>query len=160
MLVSKVKRGDSLLRKCFLSSKVVNSADEAIRDVKNGSVILSGGFGLCGIPETLIDAVRRKGSTELTFVGNDAGLHDYGVGVLFPNNQVCHEVVTFNITISLVVSFIQLLILPLQLKKLVASHIGDNRAFEKHFLAGKCELEVLRIILIIVADNRHHKSTS
>jgi acyl CoA:acetate/3-ketoacid CoA transferase alpha subunit len=90
-----------------LSYKVEKSADEAIRDIKDGATIMTGGFGLCGIPETLIDAVRRKGISgnirfhqsnfypvldiihkELTFVGNDAGVSDYGIGTLFSTNQV------------------------------------------------------------------------
>ena len=69
-------------------NKVVANADEAIRDIQDGARIMVGGFGLCGIPENLIRAVARKGVKNLTVISNNAGVDDFGLGVLLQNRQV------------------------------------------------------------------------
>jgi 3-oxoacid CoA-transferase subunit A len=93
--------------------KRVAGADAAIARVKDGDTILMGGFGLCGIPENLIDALRRKGTKDLTVVSNNAGVDDFGIGLLMQTKQV---------------------------KKMVASYVGENKTFEQ--LALKKEIEV------------------
>ena len=93
--------------------KRVAGADAAIAPVKDGDTILMGGFGLCGIPENLIAALRRKGTKELTVVSNNAGVDDFGIGLLMQTKQV---------------------------KKMIASYVGENKTFEQ--LALKKEIEV------------------
>ena len=93
--------------------KRVASADAAIARVKDGDTILMGGFGLCGIPENLIDALRSKGTKNLTVVSNNAGVDDFGIGLLMRAKQV---------------------------KKMIASYVGENKTFEQ--LALKKEIEV------------------
>jgi len=93
--------------------KRVANADAAIAAIQDGATILLGGFGLCGIPENLIAALQRKGSKDLTLVSNNAGIDDFGIGVLLQTKQV---------------------------KKMVASYVGENKTFEQ--LALKKELEV------------------
>ncbi|MGC1581679.1 MAG: CoA transferase subunit A [Candidatus Acidiferrales bacterium] len=88
-------------------------ADAAIASVKDGDTILMGGFGLCGIPENLIDALRRKGTKDLTVVSNNAGVDDFGIGLLMQSKQV---------------------------RKMIASYVGENKTFEQ--LALKKEIEV------------------
>merc|ERR1719159_73276 len=70
------------------SSKVVSSADEAIADMKDGDTLCVGGFGLCGIPENLIDAVAKKGVKNLTAISNNAGVDDFGLGRLLRTRQI------------------------------------------------------------------------
>ncbi|HVB33230.1 MAG TPA: 3-oxoacid CoA-transferase [Patescibacteria group bacterium] len=93
--------------------KRVSGADEAIRDLKDGATILMGGFGLCGIPENLIAAVRRKGVKNLTVASNNAGVDDCGVGLLFENKQI---------------------------KKMISTYVGENKRFAQ--LAMNKEIEV------------------
>jgi len=93
--------------------KRVAGADAAIARVKDGDTILMGGFGLCGIPENLIDALRRRGTKDLTVVSNNAGVDDFGIGLLMQAKQV---------------------------KKMIASYVGENKTFEQ--LALKKEIEV------------------
>jgi 3-oxoacid CoA-transferase subunit A len=93
--------------------KRVANAGAAIARVKDGDTILMGGFGLCGIPENLIDALRRKGTKNLTVVSNNAGVDDFGIGILMQAKQV---------------------------KKMIASYVGENKTFEQ--LALKKEIEV------------------
>src|SRR6202047_223702 len=93
--------------------KRVVGAEAAIADIKDGATILLGGFGLCGIPENLIAALRRKGTKDLTLVSNNAGVDDFGIGLLMANKQV---------------------------KKMIASYVGENKTFEQ--LALKKEIEV------------------
>jgi 3-oxoacid CoA-transferase subunit A len=93
--------------------KRVAGADAAIARIENGATILLGGFGLCGIPENLIAALRRKGAKDLTLVSNNAGVDDFGIGLLLQTKQV---------------------------KKMVASYVGENKTFEQ--LALKKEIEV------------------
>jgi 3-oxoacid CoA-transferase subunit A len=93
--------------------KRVAGADAAVEKIKDGATILLGGFGLCGIPENLIAALRRKGTKDLTLVSNNAGVDDFGIGLLMQNKQV---------------------------KKMIASYVGENKTFEQ--LALKKEIEV------------------
>src|ERR1700732_222430 len=93
--------------------KRVANADAAIAHIEDGAAILLGGFGLCGIPENLIAALRRKGTKDLTLVSNNAGVDDFGIGLLMANKQV---------------------------KKMIASYVGENKTFEQ--LALKKEIEV------------------
>jgi 3-oxoacid CoA-transferase subunit A len=96
-------------------NKVVASADEAVRDVKDGSMIMVGGFGLCGIPADLIDALVRKGVQNLTTVSNNAGVDDFGLGQLLRTGQI---------------------------KKHIGSYVGENKLFEQLVLTGKVQLEL------------------
>jgi len=96
-------------------NKVVSGADEAIRDLQDGAVIMSGGFGLCGNPENLIAAIHRKGAKGLTIISNNCGTTDKGLGVLLQSKQV---------------------------KKMIASYVGENKEFERQYLAGELEVEL------------------
>ena len=95
--------------------KRVDNADAAVARVNDGATILIGGFGLCGIPENLIEALRRKGSKNLTLVSNNAGVDDFGIGLLLQRNQV---------------------------KKMIASYVGENKTFERRAMSGELELEL------------------
>lgn len=95
-------------------NKVIASADEAIKDVRDGMTLVVGGFGLCGIPENLIAALVRKGTKELTCVSNNAGVDDWGLGLLLQTRQV---------------------------RKMVSSYVGENAEFERQFLSGELEVE-------------------
>lgn len=95
--------------------KVVANADEAIEKLSDGVMIMMGGFGLCGIPENLIAAVRRKGSKNLTVVSNNAGVNDFGIGLLLETRQV---------------------------KKMIATYVGENKLFEQQVLSGELEVEL------------------
>src|SRR5579863_742200 len=96
-------------------NKVVSSADEAVRDITDGASILVGGFGLCGIPETLIEAVMRKGVKNLTTISNNAGVDEFGLGKLLYAGQI---------------------------KKHIGSYVGENKMFEQMVLTGKLDLEL------------------
>src|SRR5712672_447456 len=96
-------------------NKVVASADEAVRDVKDGSMIMVGGFGLRGNPSDLIDALVRKGVQNLTTVSNNAGVDEYGLGKLLQTGQI---------------------------KKHIGSYVGENKVFERLVLTGKVQLEL------------------
>lgn len=95
--------------------KTVASADEAVADLFDGATLMAGGFGLCGIPENLIAAVRRKGTRGLTIISNNCGIDDKGLGILLANGQV---------------------------KKMVSSYVGENKTFERLFMDGKLEVEL------------------
>jgi 3-oxoacid CoA-transferase subunit A len=95
--------------------KRISSADAAIAKLPDGATILMGGFGLCGIPENLIAAVRRKGSKDLTIVSNNAGVDDFGIGLLLQNRQV---------------------------KKMVSTYVGENKLFEQLVTTGELQLEL------------------
>ncbi len=95
--------------------KRVANADEAIKGLKDGMTIMMGGFGLCGIPENLIAAVRRKGTKNLTVVSNNAGVDDFGIGVLLQTRQV---------------------------KKMISTYVGENKLFEQLVLSGELEVEL------------------
>lgn len=96
-------------------NKVVASANEAVRDVQDGAMIMVGGFGLCGIPADLIDALVRKGVQNLTTVSNNAGVEDFGLGKLLATGQI---------------------------KKHIGSYVGENKLFEQMVLTGKVKLEL------------------
>ena len=96
-------------------NKVVANADEAIRDMQDGAVIMSGGFGLSGNPENLISAIHRKGVKNLTVISNNCGTTDKGLGILLQSRQI---------------------------RKMVASYVGENKEFERQFLAGELEVEL------------------
>jgi 3-oxoacid CoA-transferase subunit A len=96
-------------------NKVIASADEAIRDVTDGCMIMVGGFGLCGIPSDLIDALVRKGVQNLTTVSNNAGVDEFGLGKLLYTGQI---------------------------KKHIGSYVGENKLFEQLVLSGKVQLEL------------------
>ena len=96
-------------------NKVVQSADEAIADMQDGAVIMSGGFGLCGNPENLIAAIHRKGVKNLTLISNNCGTTDKGLGILLQSKQA---------------------------KKMIASYVGENKEFERQFLSGELEVEL------------------
>lgn len=95
-------------------NKVVASADEAVRDVAGGSTLVVGGFGLCGIPENLINALVKRGVKGLTCVSNNAGVDDWGLGLLLQTKQI---------------------------RKMVSSYVGENAEFERQYLAGELEVE-------------------
>src|SRR5512146_1360361 len=95
--------------------KLYPSADEAIEDVKDGATIMVGGFGLCGNPENLIAALHRKGVKNLVIISNNCGTTDLGLGVLLKARQV---------------------------RKMVASYVGENKEFERQFLSGELEVEL------------------
>jgi 3-oxoacid CoA-transferase len=95
--------------------KRIASADEAVARVHDGATILMGGFGLCGIPENLIAALRRRGVKNLTIISNNAGVDDFGIGLLLENRQV---------------------------RKMIATYVGENRLFEQLALSGELELEL------------------
>ena len=97
-----------------MMDKVVASADEAVKDVNDGATLVVGGFGLCGIPENLINALVKKGVRDLTCVSNNAGVDDWGLGLLLRTKQV---------------------------RKMVSSYVGENAEFERQFLAGELEVE-------------------
>ncbi|HET9695360.1 MAG TPA: CoA transferase subunit A [Terriglobales bacterium] len=96
-------------------NKVVASADEAVRDIQDGASILVGGFGLCGIPEDLIEALYRKGVKNLTTISNNAGVDQFGLGKLLQSRQI---------------------------KKHIGSYVGENKLFEQLVLSGELDLEL------------------
>lgn len=98
-----------------MSSKVYNSAAEALKGVTDNMTILVGGFGLCGIPENLITALRDTGAKNLTCVSNNAGVDDFGLGLLLQTRQI---------------------------KKMISSYVGENATFEKQYLSGELEVEL------------------
>jgi 3-oxoacid CoA-transferase subunit A len=97
-------------------NKVFPSAEEAIFDIEDGASILSGGFGLCGNPENLIRALHQKGVNDLTIISNNCGTDQYGLGILLNAGQV---------------------------KKMVSSYVGENKEFERQFLSGELEVELV-----------------
>ena len=97
-------------------SKVYPSAEEALKDVSDGSVLLVGGFGLCGIPENSISALQKMKVKDLTCISNNAGVDDFGLGLLLETGQI---------------------------KKMIASYVGENNIFEKQFLEGTLEVDLV-----------------
>ena len=95
--------------------KRIASADAAIENLTDGATILMGGFGLCGIPENLVAAVRRKGTKNLTIISNNAGVDDFGIGLLLQNRQV---------------------------KKMISTYVGENKLFEQLVLSGEIQVEL------------------
>lgn len=97
------------------NGKVFESVEEAVSDVHNGAKLLVGGFGLCGIPENLIAAILNKGSKDLTVVSNNAGVEDFGLGILLKEHRI---------------------------KRMIASYVGENPEFERQYLSGQLEVEL------------------
>jgi 3-oxoacid CoA-transferase subunit A len=98
------------------AGKVVASFASAVADIEDGATLIVGGFGLCGIPEKAIAALREKGSRELTVVSNNCGVDDFGLGILLANNQVA---------------------------RMVSSYVGENKVFEAQYLSGELEVELV-----------------
>src|SRR6186997_1398447 len=97
-------------------NKVHKNAGDAIADIMSGSIIMLGGFGLCGIPENCITALIKKGVNQLICISNNAGVDDFGIGLLLQNKQV---------------------------KKMIASYVGENSEFERQLLSGELEVELI-----------------
>jgi len=97
-------------------NKIVKDATEALHDVYDGATLLLGGFGLCGIPENSIAELVRKGTKNLTCISNNAGVDDFGIGLMLKNRQV---------------------------KKMVSSYVGENEEFERQLLSGELEVELI-----------------
>jgi len=97
-------------------SKVVLDADEAISNIKDGDVLMLGGFGLCGIPENCISALVKKGIRDLTCISNNAGVDDFGIGLMLKKKQV---------------------------RKMISSYVGENAEFERQLLSGELEVELI-----------------
>jgi 3-oxoacid CoA-transferase subunit A len=95
--------------------KTVASADQAVADLPDGATLMAGGFGLCGIPENLIQAIFRRGTRGLTVISNNCGIDGKGLGLLLGNGQV---------------------------KKMVASYVGENKIFERLYLSGQLDVEL------------------
>ncbi|MEW9667802.1 CoA transferase subunit A [Ammoniphilus sp. 3BR4] len=96
--------------------KVMNSFAEALADIQDGATLIVGGFGLCGIPEKAIQTLKEQGTKELTVVSNNCGVDDWGLGLLLANKQI---------------------------KKMVSSYVGENKIFERQFLSGELEVELV-----------------
>lgn len=98
-----------------MKGKVWDSFEHAVADIHDGATLIVGGFGLCGIPEKSIEALRNQGTKNLTIVSNNCGVDDWGLGLLLANKQI---------------------------KKMVASYVGENKIFEQQFLSGELEVEL------------------
>jgi 3-oxoacid CoA-transferase subunit A len=97
-------------------NKLYSSITEAIQDIQSGSTLIVGGFGLCGIPENLIAGLKEQGAGGLTVVSNNCGVDDWGLGLLLASKQI---------------------------KKMISSYVGENKTFEKQFLSGELEVELV-----------------
>jgi len=97
-------------------NKVFQNADEAVHDIKNNQTIMLGGFGLCGIPEKSIEALVKKGVMGLTCISNNAGVDDFGIGLMLQQKQV---------------------------KKMISSYVGENKEFERQLLSGELEVDLI-----------------
>lgn len=97
-------------------NKTVKNADEAVRDIPDGAVLMLGGFGLCGIPENCISALVKKGVKDLTCISNNAGVDDFGIGLMLRQRQV---------------------------RKMISSYVGENAEFERQLLSGELEVELI-----------------
>ncbi|HEX8515125.1 MAG TPA: CoA transferase subunit A [Bacteroidia bacterium] len=99
-----------------MMNKTVKNAEEAIRDIRDNAVLMLGGFGLCGIPENTIAALVKKGVKGLTCISNNAGVDDFGIGLMLKTRQV---------------------------KKMISSYVGENAEFERQLLSGELEVELI-----------------
>ncbi|MFM2039614.1 MAG: hypothetical protein RLZZ493_203 [Bacteroidota bacterium] len=97
-------------------NKVVNNVEEAIAGIEDGMTLMVGGFGLCGIPENAIAQLAKSGIKDLTCISNNAGVDDFGLGLLLQNKQV---------------------------KKMISSYVGENDEFERQMLSGELEVELI-----------------
>jgi 3-oxoacid CoA-transferase subunit A len=97
-------------------NKVVADANEAVKDIRDGALLMLGGFGLCGIPENCITALVNKGVKNLTCISNNAGVDDFGIGLMLNNKQV---------------------------KKMISSYVGENAEFERQLLSGELQVELI-----------------
>ena len=97
-------------------NKVYKNADDAIADIKDGMTLMLGGFGLCGIPENCISALLKKGVKDLTCISNNAGVDDFGLGLLLKTRQI---------------------------KKMMSSYVGENAEFERQFLQGELQVDLV-----------------
>jgi len=97
-------------------NKVLASAEEAVARIPEGATIMMGGFGLCGIPENLIAALHARGTKGLTVISNNAGIDDFGIGVLLKSRQV---------------------------RRMIATYVGENKEFERQFLSGELDVELV-----------------
>ena len=97
-------------------NKVVTNADEAVKDIPNNAVLMLGGFGLCGIPENCISALLKTGVNGLTCISNNAGVDDFGIGLMLKTRQV---------------------------KKMISSYVGENAEFERQLLSGELEVDLI-----------------
>lgn len=97
-------------------NKIVDNATSAIKDIPDGAVLMLGGFGLCGIPEKCIAALVERGIRELTCISNNAGVDDFGLGLLLTRRQI---------------------------KKMISSYVGENAEFERQLLSGELEVELV-----------------
>jgi len=95
--------------------KVVSSYEEAMHGLKDGDTVIAGGFGLCGIPEGLIAEIKKQGTKDLTVVSNNCGVDDFGLGILLQDKQI---------------------------KKIIASYVGENALFEQQLLSGEIDVEL------------------
>jgi len=98
-------------------AKVFSNAEKALHGIlKDGMVIMAGGFGLCGIPENAIEAIRKSGVKNLTIISNNCGVDDFGLGLLLKNRQI---------------------------KKMISSYVGENKTFEQQFISGELQVELV-----------------
>ena len=97
-------------------NKVVADANDAVNDIQDGALLMLGGFGLCGIPENCIAALVKKGVKNLTCISNNAGVDDFGIGLMLQQKQV---------------------------KKMISSYVGENAEFERQLLSGELEVELI-----------------
>lgn len=97
-------------------NKVFANADEAVADIQDGMTLMLGGFGLCGIPENCISALVKKGTKNLTCISNNAGVDDFGIGLMLQQRQV---------------------------KKMISSYVGENAEFERQLLSGELEVDLI-----------------
>jgi 3-oxoacid CoA-transferase subunit A len=102
--------------KTIQMNKVVANAEAAIHDIQDGATLMLGGFGLCGIPENCIAALVKKGVKQLTCISNNAGVDDFGIGLMLRQKQV---------------------------KKMISSYVGENAEFERQLLSGELEVELI-----------------
>ncbi|HAN65982.1 MAG TPA: succinyl-CoA--3-ketoacid-CoA transferase [Chitinophagaceae bacterium] len=99
-----------------MNKKIYKDADQAVADIRDGMTLMLGGFGLCGIPENCIAALVRKGIKNLTCISNNAGVDDFGIGLMLQQKQ---------------------------LKKMIASYVGENAEFERQLLSGELDVELI-----------------
>ena len=97
-------------------NKLVANAQEAVQDIESGMTLMLGGFGLCGIPENCIAALVEKGIKDLTCISNNAGVDDFGLGLLLQKRQI---------------------------KKMISSYVGENDEFERQMLSGELEVDLI-----------------